>query len=718
MNNKFKNIIKAIAIVLLTTAVTLGFGCKEASAIVNKKAVTKIAGQKTFDVGDEIVFKGVFSSHSWYFNIDKWWNVNSVDLDFNYSLNQILDDNAKAYLTFSVNGIPFKSQEIKHKKDTSNQTIKLKIPKNLIKAGSNEIKVESYSRISDLPCVDDVNNANWLTINKSTKVVVKFNRLRADNMISNFPYPFIQIGDEKKNDTQIVIPNKYTNKEVAEAMMLNTYLGGVQKDARYNGSIVKFSDMDKNKNTIFIGSYDSLPKELKNQVSKSITKDNAILKVIKSPYTKEDNTKVLIITSKDENMLEKATKTMMNSSIVKQLNMSEYKVTAKDDELTKAVKDIDKVYFKDLVGDKILLKGPFRRSTNIGYKFPKSKILANGGKVALDFRYSENLDFDRSLVTVYINGAPIGSKKLTLDKANGDSVVFDIPSDIKDSSYLNIEVAFDLEMKNTWCEKRQEDTPWAYITGNSYIYIPTADNLNYYFNQYPNPFVKDKNLNDILLITPKNMTSTELTTLGNLFSYRGPNVEYNRGSLVVESGDKVTEAKDNKNLIVYGTPKNNEFIKELNNNLWFKYKDEFSAFDSNSKEFLTAPYNKEIATFQLDVSPFNNQRGMLVMTSPNEEILKNSMKYITSDDIYKLTGDSAIIDKYGNVTNYKMKEEVTSKPTYEKIKDASIMTKGLILLFALFFILIIVAVALYVNKYKKDVNHEKEKKVIKKLFKK
>lgn len=725
MIRKRNKIFKFIIALFIFTIGIISFGYKEADAIINPKNVTKQTGQKTYPLGSDVVFRGVFSSHSWFFNTDRenFWRVNSAELEFNYSINQILDKNAKAYLTFSVNGIPFKSQEVKYKKDTTTQTIKLTIPKKLITVGSNEIKVESYSRISDLPCVDDVNNANWLTINKNTKVVVNFNKLRADNMISNFPYPFIEVSDEKKSNNQIVIPDKNDNSEISDSLMLNTHLGGLIKDQKYNGTISKYSDMSKNKNTIFVGLYENLPKELKKEVNggKAISDNEGILKLIDSPYTKTDNTKVLIITAKNDKYLEKAVRTLMNESIVKQLNISEYKVTENVDELDKLDKDIDKVKFSKLAGDNILLKGPFRRSVNLGYSIPKNKILAVGGQVSLNFRYAENLDFDRSLVTVYINKVPIGSKKLTQDKANGDSVVFNIPNDIKDTSYLDIEVAFDLEMKNTWCEKRQEETPWAYVTGDSYIYIPTADNTNYYFKQYPSPFIKDNNLNDLLLVVPKDINSSDLTALGDMFSYIGNDVHYNRGSLTVASGDNVGDLKNDKNIIVYGTPKNNEFIKEINNNLWFKYKDNFTAFDSNAKEFLTDPYSKEISTFQLDVSPFNSQRGMLVMTAPNENILKDSLEYISTDKVYKLNGDSAIIDSYGNVKNFKMKEEKDTKPVFDKFKEASTLTKGLIGVFGLFFILIIVSALLYINKYKKDSEDDttkSHKKTIKKLFKK
>lgn len=209
-----------------------------------------------------------------------------------------------------------------------------------------------------------------------------------------------------------------------------------------------------------------------------------------------------------------------------------------------------------------------------------------------------------------------------------------IPDDVKLSSYMELTIAFDLEMENSYCEKRQEEMPWALVSGDSYIYTGLTDIDNYYFSTYGAPFIKDRTYNDTLVVLPDNLTSQDLTYIGRVFAYLGKDLYYNTGSLKAIRSSRINGEEKDSNIVVYGTPENNKLIKKLNNNLWFKYDEAYSKFLSNEKLFLTEPFSSEISTFQLDISPYNLQKAMLVITSPNEEILRNSLEYLSSSKKY------------------------------------------------------------------------------------
>ena len=72
---------------------------------------------------------------------------------------------------------------------------------------------------------------------------------------------------------------------------------------------------------------------------------------------------------------------------------------------------------------------------------------ANGSRVHLHFKYAENLDFDSSLVTV-ANDKPIGSKKLTAARANGDELNLEFPKNLEIADSFVLKVAFDLNVKS------------------------------------------------------------------------------------------------------------------------------------------------------------------------------------------------------------------------------------------------------------------------------
>ncbi|MGL4849534.1 MAG: cellulose biosynthesis cyclic di-GMP-binding regulatory protein BcsB [Clostridium sp.] len=685
-----------LAILMAFTFVILSSG-------ITANAATNSNEQKTFSLQSDVVFRGDFSSHEIYFNVNKWWNVNGANMTVNFTRSQIKSENTQTFFVFYINNIPFRTEQVYYKGNDNVQTLKLNVPKRLFKEGTNTLKIEAYMRISELPCVDDVNPANWATVNKGTNITLNFANKESNNNIGNFPYPYIRENNNPSADTQIVVPNDYKDFDVSNAFLLNSYFGRVFEQSDYNGQIVKQSDVNKNDNLIYIGSYDSLPQEVKDKVSNSnVNFDNqALIEQINSPYN--NGNKMLLVLGSNNELLTKATKLLMNSSIVNQLNINRYVVDNNVQELQIVNGVQDKITLQDMGVNGAYLEGPFTRSVDIGYKMPKNRVLAAGGKIFLNMRYAQNLDFNKALVTVYINGVPVGSKALSANKANGDTLELNIPTDIQTTSYLNIEIAFNLAVKDTWCEKRQVKAPWAYVTPESYVYLPTVQTKDYNFVRYPSPYIQDNDFNNVLVIAPNNMNSTDLTKLGQMFALMGQGTKYNVGNITVENGNDVTSAKNSSNLIVYGTPNSNPFIKEINKDLWFKYNSSFTGFESNAKQFLTEPYNSQITSMQISKSPYNSSRGMLVLTAPNETNLQNAMLYLdNSKKELELTGDSALIDQNGNVQNYQMVKPEDNEPSFDMIKGSNILTKGLMGILVLLIALIVVAGLLFVNKYKKN----------------
>ncbi|SFC19747.1 cellulose biosynthesis cyclic di-GMP-binding regulatory protein BcsB [Clostridium uliginosum] len=680
----------------------------KAQPIINSANIENAVNTKTYKSGSDIVFKGVFSSHSWYFNINKWWKVSSVEAEVKLSINQLVDKNKDTYVSFSVNGAPFYSKKIYYDSNLETQNIKVTIPSSMLISGNNEFKLESYLRISDLPCVDDVNLANWITIKGDSNVKVNFNNIVADNKISNFPYPYLKEIDEKSPNSSIIIPDKYSDSELSAALLLNSYFGKIYANGDYNGKIVKYSDFSKDGyiNGIYIGNYNNIPKEINVDHKNN---EDCTIKVLNSPYNHNSNIKLMVILCDDEKNLIKGVKALMNDDLKFQFNSDTFNVNKELKEETKTIDESEKITFKDMGADEINLKGAFTRSATLSYRLPKNRMLVVGDKIKLFMRYSENLDFDRALVTVYMNGTPIGSKKLEKESATGDEVELAIPNDVKMTSYIELKVAFDLEIPNLYCEKRQEEMPWALVTGDSYIYTGLSDIKDYYFSTYGTPFIKDRLYNDTLIVIPDNLSSEDLSAIGEVFSYLGKDLAYNNGNLkAIRSLNLNGEEKEN-NLIIYGTPENNKLIKKINDDLWFKYDDNNLKFLSNEKLILTDPYSSEIATFQLDISSFNPQKAMLILTSPKEDILRNSLKYLSSSKKnFELNGDSAVIDQYGNIKTYKMKKE-TKEPVYSRLVSLDTTSKGLLGLMILFIIFAIVASMLYYSK-NKSIEKKRNKK--------
>lgn len=703
MKKKIKELLKVISLILVVSfiiPVNIATAFPKKSYIYTNETYTN-----KIELNSNITFHGVFDSYRWIFNSKSKEGTERVTLNLEIESTDVLADKVKSYLTFSLNGSEFYSMEI-NKRNGEPQTLTINLPGYLLKDGSNEVKVEGYLRCSDEPCTDDYNTANWLVLGEKSNIELVEKAKVYGNKIIEFPYGLSESYD---SNNKIIIPDKYTDGELSSALKFQTLLGGING----NGEIVKWSDRgDLSKsNVIFIGSKEDGESNLpivSNDI-KDLSLDNeAYIGVNNSPFSTRSDLKLISIISNSESELESAIKFLMNKDIYGQVSSSSTFVNSKLD-LDKEIKPISSIITLDELGiSEMKVEGLFRKEVKIGYALPKNKKLSPGDKLELNLRYSENLDFDRSLFTVYINDTPIGSKKLEREKANNDNISIVIPKDVLNTSYLEIKLAYDLNLKGVECEKNQHEQPWGLVTGDSYIQINSRNTNEFYFNNYPTPFVEDWDINDTLFIIPDNLPSKDLTALGNMANLMGKSMRYNLGKIgALSIGNLKDEHKDN-NIIVYGTPNNNKLIKELNDSLWFKYDKDWSKFLSNEKLYLMDDYAKNIATFQLDYSSYSSGKFMLVLTSPNEELLTKSLVYLGKEtEVYKLYGDGAVVDIDGNVRNFKYKE-LEDAPMYEQIKGLEDGEKTLLIILGLIFTFIIVAAVLYLNKNRDTLKGKKK----------
>ena len=704
MKKKIKELLKVISLILVVSFI---IPVNIATAFPKKSyTYTNETYTNKIELNSNISFDGVFDSYRWIFNSNSKEGTERVTLNLEIEVTDVLSDKIKSYLTFSLNGSQFYSMEIK-KKNGEPQALTVNLPSYLLKDGSNEVKVEGYLRISSESCTDDYNTANWLVLREKSNIELVEKAKIYGNEIMEFPYG---LSERYDSNNKIIIPDKYTDGELSSALKFQTLLGEIN----CGGEIVKWSDKgDLSKsNVIFIGSKlegESSLSIINNDIKDLELDKEAYIGVNNSPFSTRSDLKLISIISNSESELESAIKFLMKKDIYGQVSSSSIFVNSRLN-LDKEIKPLSSIITLEELGvSEMKVEGLFRKEVKIGYALPKNRKLSPGDKLELNLRYSENLDFDRSLFTVYINNTPIGSKKLEREKANNDNISIVIPKDVLNTSYVEVKLAYDLNLKDVDCKKNQYEQPWALVTGDSYIQINSRNTNEFYFNNYPTPFVQDWDINDTLFIIPDNLPSKDLTALGNMANLMGKSMRYNLGKIgALSIGNLKDEHKDN-NIIVYGTPNSNKLIKELNNSLWFKYDKDWSKFLSNEKLYLMDDYAKNIATFQLDYSSYSSGKFMLVLTSPNEELLTKSLVYLGKEtEVYKLYGDGAVIDIDGNVRNFKYKESEEA-PMYEQLKGLEGGEKTLLIISGLIFVFIIAAAVFYLNKNRDIIRSKKNK---------
>jgi len=654
----------------------------------NKPQLPKADWTSDFTWNSTQILKGIFSSTDLYFSIPKYWDIKYVCLRLEYRVSQLMDK-APCVLTFSINKQPFYSCNVNYENSEKNYiyvNIPLELLKNDRESSSNTLTISGYARLyNEKGCIDQESNANWLTISESSGVEVGYNTLPHNNRLDYYPYPFMSTSNKTGGGTIITVANPKQNEEVATAMMLMT---GLSKNTSENNNITvcswKEAQSIKSSSRILVGLTSNLPGEVVNYIEpyRNQLKGQVMILFV----TDTSGSPLLIVTSDDADCLVEAGYFLGDSERITQVTdniifikkgTAEIKLNAKAQSTLKA----DRYTLQEMTGGGFEFIGPFRQEKILFLPLPTDYRLSSASKVTVNFRYSKNLDFNRSMLTVYWGDIPVGSKKLSLENADNDQLTFFMPADVVGTNASSMKFAFDLEIPDLLCTARQEEMPWAYITKDSTIYFPADNSIKLSFNSRPAPFQKEGSLNDVLLVLSDNPDKAELTLVGRMLSLYSRSADA-YGTLSVVKASEFNEADANYNIITAGTPGKNSLITKLNDQLYFKYNSSFTQFVTNEKLILTSDYASSIGTLQLLKSPYAEGRALLVLTGPDDKSIERITKLVSSEKMsWNINNDFVLIDSKGEIKSYQFqREEIKEKePTLRE----SILGNRTSLLFAL-----------------------------------
>ncbi len=601
------------------------------------------------------VLKGIYSSSALYFYVPDYWDTKYVYAEIQYDISQLIEQTASS-VTFSINNVPLESYRLEYKEGRS-QLLYVKIPVSELTNGYNSFTVSAYARLfNDEGCVDDYSDANWFSIKDTSYIRSGYECKDPENRISYYPYPFMSTANQSGEGLTIAVSDKAANGEIAAAMNLMGDLSSYTVDEN-DIQLCILSDLNKTNptRTIVISSYDNLPDEYKKLVVRiPDTSGNTTV----SFADDSKGNPLLIITSAEAENLSEAVFMLMDENRLMQESGSGASVEKGSALLAvNSAKMSDmiagKYTLEDIMGSGLSYVGPFHQENFVYLPVSQDFILSDSGKVALKFRYSENLDFTRSLVTVYWGDIPIASKKLSLDKASGDELNFDMPSDTIGTTAASLKIAFDLEIADLICTPRQQNMPWAYISRESTIYLPPSSDITLSFDRKASPFRLSGKFNDVMIITSNQPSTNELNLLGQIVAMYGNGVEP-YGNLYVRKAAEFSQEDSDYNIITTGTYTGNSLISQINGNLNFKYSISGTGFESNEQLVLSKDYSGKISILQLLESPFALNRGLLAVTGSNEDSLLQTQEYLRDSVLRsKLIKDCAIIDNDFNLETFR-----------------------------------------------------------------
>ena len=600
---------------------------------------------KVFKFSNDMVFSGIYKTTSFYFETEKYWNTKYAYATIEYTVSPLIKNDVPASMTFFVNNTPVYSCKVKYE-DGKSQVTYVVIPVALLDEGYNNLSNTGYVRLYDEDgCLDDFSGANWIDIAAESQIQIGYDLIDTQHSLNYYPYPMISSMDEFGKKCGIYVPADASDEELKAAMLIRADLGNETSDE--DDVALETFDTEMRGNRVIIATKDRLPDDVSAKMPEN-TYDLSRGALVYE-YGEADSN-VLVLTARDDKNLYEACALLMDDSRISQEKSNMAYVAAGS-----ADKVIENSSLSDLIVDSETIEsitgnpgiefvGPFRQEQILYLPITGGFVLAEGGKISLNFRYSENLDFTRSMITVYWGDTPVASKKLEKADATGDSLSFVMPSDVVGTYAGSIKIAFDLEIQDMFCTKRADEMPWAYVTGDSTLFLPVGQSSKYSLDLRPYPFQLMGYYNDLALILPDNMTQTQLELAGRIMALEGNSIgPY--GKLSVYRASEFDSSGTDMNQIVIGTYADNTYIQKLNDQLSFRYSADGSRFESNDKLLLSDSYASKIGVLQIIRSPEFSGRAIMVVSGAQEDMLDNILSYTRiADNCRKLQGDAYLID--------------------------------------------------------------------------
>jgi len=253
-------------------------------------------------------------------------------------------------------------------------------------------------------------------------------------------------------------------------------------------------------------------------------------------------------------------------------------------------------------------------------------------------------------------------------------VTFSVPADAIGASGTYMTIVFDLEIKELDCTVRSMNTPWAYITEDSTLYLPQGENTALSLSNRPAPFQRQSRMNNVLLILPDLMQADEMNLAGRIMAMLGSGSNPYGTLNVIRASQFDSAAHQDCNLIAVGRGAGNPFLEKVNSSLYFQYAGDMASFESNSKLIMNERFAAQAGTLQLLPSPYAEDRALLVATAPGESGIRALINQVSEEvKRWALTRDAVVVDGYGKVNSYQFKtasgqqSAAEVKPTFTQV---------------------------------------------------
>lgn len=479
--------------------------------------------------------------------------------------------------------------------------------------------------------------------------------------LNSLPMPFFQLSSILPNQVTLVVPDTPTEKELEAALIVAAGFGRMTANSLQLG-VVTASQLTepirKNSHLIYVGKGGSIPALASMGLPANVVggqfkaygaqTDDGIIQIAPSQGNPEKA--ILVVGGNSDLGLKKAAQAI-STGVVRALYDPQLVVVSEvvpKNAVLQGNFAVDRS-FGDLGYQNITLSGIGAARTEYFFTLPGGYKVSEDAYLDLAYTNSGLLDFDRSSVSVILNGTQVNSVSYTSEmrKEKSEPIRFPLPdyAFIPGVNTLVVEATHEV----VYCTYYTSTDIWTTIFNKSRLHLPQSTeavltsavpNLS----NYPKPLADDPELASTAFIISRGNPAA-LFTAAKIAEDLGRQSTSNIIDLKAVYQDNATEdIKKEYNLILVGKPSEQPILFDLRNSLPAPFPEGSNIADESglSVSYRLAP-EASVGYMQYLDSPWNTNKVILAALGTTPEGLEWTAKALT-DPLFttQLTGNYAV----------------------------------------------------------------------------
>ena len=371
-------------------------------------------------------------------------------------------------ITVFFNGYPLASRTLPATSKDS-QPWRVPLPDKYFKQGFNEIRVSNRQKSSDLPCRDVDNPSNWLKLGKNTVLHLVRQDLTTYPLMS-YPFPYLDPLEDNVVRCSWMVPQQSTTGTISNLLDMASDWGRRLPDRGLKIHVASREEGNPKGQDVLISDD---PKWSKVS-PQSVAKDSGFL--VNFSANGKPGSSSLLVGGDDATGLHSAVGATTQQEMVSQMSGTTEMIALPPVSVeTPPTTRLGSFTFTDLGLPAIHLAGAFHQKTSITIRRPLRCDLGRESYIKLKFRHSASMNPLRSLISIYLNGIPIGSAKLEPENANDGVIRARIPAEELAKNFWIVDITCFHDLGAVDCSKSYDDVAWTVIEGESTFDLVTGD---------------------------------------------------------------------------------------------------------------------------------------------------------------------------------------------------------------------------------------------------